>query len=118
MSSETLIPPVPVTPTERVEKAAPVPPPAATGTTRERDERFREKQPEERRADIVRTVTGFKDASRGKLIIEEDEETGRYVQKIVDTDTGETIRQFPDEDFLKVVKSLGDAYGIWVDRYI
>ena len=55
---------------------------------------------------------------RGKLVIEQDEETGRFVQKLMDPNTGDVIRQWPEEEFLELAKAMGEAYGLFVDQNV
>ena len=55
---------------------------------------------------------------KGKLVIEQDDETGKFVQKVVDPSTGEVLQQWPEEQFLEMAKAMGEAYGLFVDRYV
>jgi uncharacterized FlaG/YvyC family protein len=51
-----------------------------------------------------------------KLQIEQDEETGTFIYRSVDPETGEVLRQWPSEDILKLRASLRDMEGILVDK--
>ncbi len=73
---------------------------------------------DQKRAVLEETVSSQLDAQKGKLVIERDEETGRFVQKTVDPETGEVLEQWPEEKFLELVKSMGEAYGLLVDRNV
>lgn len=57
-------------------------------------------------------------APKGKLVIERDDETGKYVQKMLDPDTGEVLRQWPEEKFLELAKTMSKAYGLFFDKTI
>ena len=54
----------------------------------------------------------------GRLVIERDEDTGKYVQKVLDPKSGEVLKQWPEEQFLELAKSMGEAYGLIVDRQV
>ena len=54
----------------------------------------------------------------GKFVIEKDPDTGRFIQKIIDPTTGETLDQWPDEKFLELVKYMDEAYGLLVDKNV
>ncbi|MAI90534.1 flagellar protein FlaG [Ponticaulis sp.] len=54
----------------------------------------------------------------GKLVIERDQDTGKFVQKVIDPDSGEVLRQWPEEKFLELAKQMGEAYGLMVDQQI
>lgn len=73
---------------------------------------------ENRRTALEKAIAASELTGTGKLIIEQDAETGRFVQKLVDPSTGEILRQWPEEKFLELVKSLGEAYGLLVDRSV
>jgi flagellar protein FlaG len=51
-----------------------------------------------------------------KLQIEQDEETGAFIYRSVDPETGEVLRQWPSEDILKLRASLRDMEGLLVDK--
>jgi flagellar protein FlaG len=68
----------------------------------------------QRLADQISDAMGVK---QGNLVIEKDEAAGRYVYKIVDPDSGSVIRQWPDEEWLRLARSFSEAQpGLWVDR--
>ena len=50
-----------------------------------------------------------------KLIINRDEDTGRFVYQGVDRKTGEVLKQFPPEDIMKYLVSVREAEGLVVD---
>ena len=44
-----------------------------------------------------------------------DEDSGRDVIKVIDRNSGETVRQYPSEEVLDLVASLSDAAGTFVN---
>lgn len=53
-----------------------------------------------------------------RLSIAEDEETGRFVFRTVDRQTGEVLRQWPEEEILEVLQILSQIGGLLVDREV
>jgi hypothetical protein len=51
-----------------------------------------------------------------ELSIEKDPELGRFVVKVLDARTHEVVRQIPSEEWVRVLKSLRGAKGLFVDR--
>lgn len=49
------------------------------------------------------------------LQISQDDETGRFVYKTVDVETGEVIRQFPPEEVLNFITRFREAAGLLID---
>ena len=47
-----------------------------------------------------------------KLSIEVHEETGQYLVKVVDTDTGEVIREIPSEELLDLASKMREMAGL------
>ncbi|XBQ16435.1 MAG: flagellar protein FlaG [Oceanicaulis sp.] len=54
--------------------------------------------------------------SRSRLRIDREGEAGRFIYKIVDSETGETMRQWPPEKYLDLVQFLRDQRGGLVDE--
>lgn len=50
-----------------------------------------------------------------RLVIEEDETTGRFIYKTLDRRTGEVIRQLPREEVLRLKEEPGYSPGGVVD---
>jgi len=44
-----------------------------------------------------------------------DEDSGRDVIKVIDKNSGDTVRQYPSEEVLDLVASLSDAAGTFVN---
>ena len=49
------------------------------------------------------------DARNRTLQFSKDEDTGKTIIRVIDTETEEVIRQIPPEEFLKMVKRLNDV---------
>jgi uncharacterized FlaG/YvyC family protein len=56
--------------------------------------------------------------SNSKLQIEQDKETGTFIYRTVDSETGEIIRQWPPEQLLKLRESLAQMEGMLVDKQV
>jgi uncharacterized FlaG/YvyC family protein len=54
--------------------------------------------------------------SDSKLQIEQDKETGTFIYRSVDPETGEVLMQWPSEEILKLRESLRDMEGLLVDK--
>ncbi|TNE66520.1 MAG: flagellar protein FlaG [Alphaproteobacteria bacterium] len=50
-----------------------------------------------------------------KLRIDRDEETGRFIYRNVDKETGEVIKQFPPDKIIEFISYYRDLEGIVVD---
>ena len=55
--------------------------------------------------------------SNSKLQIEQDKDTGTFIYRSVDTDTGEIIRQWPPEQLLKLRDHLTEM-GMFFDKEV
>ncbi|WP_155825714.1 flagellar protein FlaG [Hirschia maritima] len=77
---------------------------------------------EARRKQFVEEIARQHGLEKGKLVIEKDSETGRYVHSLIDPESGEVIRQWPDVDWLKFAKesNAGSSatQGLWLDQKI
>jgi len=73
---------------------------------------------EERRAALEKAIVSERKEPSGRLIIERDQETGKYVQKVIDPKSGKVLKQWPEEKFLELARQMGEAYGLLVDRNI
>lgn len=83
------------------------------------DESFeKEDTSEDKRQALVEAVKDARIEPDGKLVIERDEDTGKFVQKVVDPASGEVLKQWPEEQFLELAKQMGEAYGLFVDRKV
>lgn len=73
---------------------------------------------EEKRDALAEAIRKEPEQPQGKLIIERDTDTGKYVQKVVDPYSGEVLKQWPEEQFLELARKMGEAYGLLVDRNV
>lgn len=65
-------------------------------------------------SDAVKAVKDFIQPRAGNLEFTMDEETGDTVIKIVDTSSGELIRQIPSKEMLEIAKALDRLQGLLV----
>ena len=56
--------------------------------------------------------------SNSKLQIEQDKETGTFIYRSVDPETGEVLRQWPPEQLLKLREHLSELEGMFVDTQV
>lgn len=56
--------------------------------------------------------------SNSKLEIEQDRETGTFIYRSVDPETGKVIRQWPPEQLLNLRKSLTEIEGMLFDKEV
>jgi len=64
----------------------------------------------------VKAVKEFIQPMAGNLEFQMDEETGETVIKIVDSSSGELIRQIPSKEMLEIAKALDRLQGILVKQ--
>ncbi len=55
-------------------------------------------------------------ATSFNLEFEIDHDTNRVITKVVDTDTGEIIRQLPSEEVMRVAHALQKLQGVFVQK--
>ena len=55
------------------------------------------------------------DGPNTKLRIDKDDDTGRFIYKSVDTESGEVIKQFPPETILELISQYRSLEGLVVD---
>jgi flagellar protein FlaG len=56
--------------------------------------------------------------SDAKLQIEQDKDTGTFVYRSINPDTGEVIQQWPPEELLRLRASLRELEGMLVDKTV
>jgi flagellar protein FlaG len=56
--------------------------------------------------------------TNSKLQIEHDEDTGTFIYRSVDPETGEVLRQWPSEQLLKLREHLSEMEGMLFDKEI
>ena len=60
----------------------------------------------------VAALNDFLKPSASSLQFSVDEDSGRTVVKVVDTDTNELVRQYPSKEALAISKELGKLQGL------
>ena len=63
---------------------------------------------DEQRDALIERINEFVDSMNTGLSFRIDEDTGKEVVTIYDAKTGDTLRQFPSEDMLEVLKRLSE----------
>jgi flagellar protein FlaG len=56
--------------------------------------------------------------SNSKLQIEQDRETGTFIYRSIDSETGEILRQWPPEQLLKLREDLSELEGMLFDKEV
>jgi uncharacterized FlaG/YvyC family protein len=56
--------------------------------------------------------------NNARLTIEKDHESGKYVYKSVNRDTGEVIKQWPREKMLKAIAAYKNTSGLIIDKKV
>lgn len=64
----------------------------------------------------VQAVTDFVNSVNSSLQFSVDDDTGKFVVKVIDKDTKEVIKQFPSEEMLAIAKALDDIKGLLVHQ--
>lgn len=85
------------------------PAPAATTQTLEKGQ-----DPVDKATQAIEEFIGNKDGST-HLRIDKDDDTGRFVYKSIDSESGEVISQFPPETILQMISKFRDPEGLVVD---
>ncbi len=71
----------------------------------------------EQLADLVERVQDFVSTFDNRLQFSVDESSGRSVVSVVDSKTGDLVRQIPSEEMLKLVQNLSDN-SVFIDTKI
>ena len=95
--------PVPVTPAQRATLDNPVFAPAQPIT-------------QEAVAAAVQSANAYVQSVSSSLQFSLDQDTGRTVVKMIDTQTEEVLRQFPSEEMLAISKSIDRMQGLLINR--
>ena len=70
--------------------------------------------PSDKLADVVKHLNDYVQSIQSDLQFSVDEDSGRTVVKVVDTQTKEVIRQFPSEEALNLAKTLPKGEGLLI----
>lgn len=68
--------------------------------------------------EVAQKLQDFVDSLNTSLRFSVDKESGRDIIKVVDSASGDLIRQFPSEEVLDVIKSLSKATGILLSEKV
>ena len=55
-------------------------------------------------------------SGRSRLLIDREDRAGRFIYRILNPDTGETMRQWPPEGYLDLIAYLRDGQGGLLDQ--
>jgi uncharacterized FlaG/YvyC family protein len=72
--------------------------------------------PESRMKEIVKELNDAVGALNSRLSFSLDNDTKKIVVKVVDSQTGETVRQIPPEDALKLSQRMSELVGVLLDK--
>jgi flagellar protein FlaG len=67
-------------------------------------------------ADAVKSVNDFVNSVNKSLQFSVDDDTGKTVVKVIDTETKQLIKQFPSEEMLAIAKALDRIKGLLVHQ--
>ena len=95
--------PAPITPAQRATLDNPVFAPAQPVT-------------QEAVAAAVQSANAYVQSVSSSLQFSLDQDTGRTVVKMIDTQTEEVLRQFPSEEMLAISKSIDRMQGLLINR--
>ena len=69
--------------------------------------------PQAQDATVAETAATF---PMQELSIRKDPDIGRVIVQVLDSRTGEVVRQIPSEEWVRILKRLHGAKGLFVDR--
>ncbi|EKD73314.1 MAG: hypothetical protein ACD_45C00364G0001 [uncultured bacterium] len=64
----------------------------------------------------VKDVRSFIDTFAAQLDFSVDDDSGRTIVKVIDTETKELIRQIPSQEMLEIAKALDNFKGLFVQQ--
>ena len=70
------------------------------------------------RRKFVEDIAKAEGMEQGRLVIERDNESGRFVHKLLDPQSGEVVRQWPEESWLEFAKAHHAPKGLWVNQSV
>lgn len=62
-------------------------------------------------SDLASKLTDLAQAVKRNLEFSVDDDTGQQVVRVIDTDTGELVRQIPEEHVLRMISQLQETQG-------
>lgn len=90
--------------------------PVDENETGNRSREQEERDPLDRAAEALQNLISENELDNTKLQINRDEASDRFIYQSVDNDTGEVVRQFPQEEVLRMLANIRDPEGIAVDQ--
>lgn len=69
-----------------------------------------------RRQQFVEEVSKAHGLNRGKLVIEKDTDSGRFVHKLINPVNGEVVHQWPNDEWLEFARNMGAPSGLWLNQ--
>jgi len=66
----------------------------------------------ERIADEIREIAADSDRTGIRVRTDVHEETGRWILRVVESETGEVLKEYPPADYLDVVAALDELNGM------
>jgi len=67
-------------------------------------------------AAAVQSANAYVQAASANIQFSLDQDSGRTIVKVVDSETEEVLRQFPSEDMLSISKSIERMQGLLINR--
>lgn len=98
--------PAPVTPAQRATRDNPVSAPAQQPVSQEAV------------AAAVQSANAYVQSISSRLQFSLDQDSGRTIVKMIDTETEEVLRQFPSEEMLAISKSIDRMQGLLINRKV
>ncbi len=69
-----------------------------------------------REVEVIERLRKMAEGAQSRLLIDRDEEAGHFIYKFMDPETGETMRQWPPQDYLDLITYLREKQGGLIDR--
>ena len=80
------------------------------------DEAGANQDPLKRAEEVLNQALEGSKPPNSRLTIEIDEPTGQFVYKAINNDSGETIRQYPQEEVLRLLAFFREIEGLSINR--
>ena len=69
--------------------------------------------------DAIKKANASLDGLSSSLSFSRDDKSGKTITKLIDKESGETIRQFPSKEMIEIARSLGEAKnGIFISEKV
>ena len=77
-----------------------------------------EKITPEKLDEALKSLNSSSEIVESGLKFEKEQDSGEWIVKVIKTDSGELIRQFPSEETLKIVKGIKEMLGAIFDKIV